>query len=91
MFLLKAFNEPNYLEDLTGLSKLQADTADDEASSSFGSYFGLKNNAKKQLVEWTNRRKRKVRERYLEQNKFVPKDQNVCGNFYFSRHILMDL
>ena len=29
-FLLKAFNSPNYLEDLTGLSELYAQTADDQ-------------------------------------------------------------
>ena len=28
-FLLKVFNTPNYLEDLTGLSKLYAETLDD--------------------------------------------------------------
>ena len=27
-FLLKAFNSPNFLEDLTGLSQLYADTDD---------------------------------------------------------------
>ena len=31
-FLLKAFNSPNYLEDLTGLSQLYAQTFDDQAS-----------------------------------------------------------
>ncbi len=29
-FLLKAFNCPNYLEDLTGLSQLYAQTYDDQ-------------------------------------------------------------
>ncbi len=29
-FLLKVFNEPNYLEDLTGLTELQAETLDAE-------------------------------------------------------------
>ncbi len=29
-FLLKAFNSPNYLEDLTGLSELYAQTYDDQ-------------------------------------------------------------
>lgn len=29
-FLLKAFNSPNYLEDLTGLSQLYAETQDDQ-------------------------------------------------------------
>ena len=28
-FLLRVFNTPNYLEDLTGLSKLYAETLDD--------------------------------------------------------------
>ena len=31
-FLLKAFNSPNYLEDLTGLSQLYAQTFDDQVS-----------------------------------------------------------
>ena len=31
-FLLKAFNTPNYLEDLTGLSQLYAETDDDQVS-----------------------------------------------------------
>ena len=29
-FLLKVFNSPNYLEDLTGLSQLYAETQDDQ-------------------------------------------------------------
>ena len=29
-FLLKAFNMPNYLEDLTGLSQLFSETLDDQ-------------------------------------------------------------
>lgn len=29
-FLLKVFNTPNYLEDLTGLSKLFSETIDDQ-------------------------------------------------------------
>jgi ubiquitin-like modifier-activating enzyme ATG7 len=29
-FLLNAFNDPRYLEDLTGLTKLHADTVDAE-------------------------------------------------------------
>ncbi len=33
-FLLKAFNSPNYLEDLTGLSQLYAQTFDDQVSIS---------------------------------------------------------
>ena len=33
-FLAKAFNDPKYLEDLTGLTKLHADTADVDVSLS---------------------------------------------------------
>lgn len=32
-FLLRAFNSPNYLEDLTGLSQLYAQTFDDQVST----------------------------------------------------------
>ena len=31
-FLLKAFNTPNFLEDLTGLSQLYAETEDDQVN-----------------------------------------------------------
>ena len=31
-FLLKAFNTPNFLEDLTGLSQLYAETVDDQVN-----------------------------------------------------------
>lgn len=33
-FLLKAFNMPNYLEDLTGLSQLFSETIDDQVPPS---------------------------------------------------------
>ena len=38
-FLLKAFNEPNFLEDLTGLSKLHADTFDAEVTNCYLIYL----------------------------------------------------
>ena len=34
-FLLKVFNSPNYLEDLTGLSQLYAATQDDQVCLNF--------------------------------------------------------
>lgn len=31
-FLLRAFNQPHYLEDITGLTQLKADTLDSEVT-----------------------------------------------------------
>ena len=47
-FLLKTFNTPNFLEDLTGLSKLFSETLDDKVYHMV--YVNIKNVASKHSI-----------------------------------------